>query len=217
MNRMLMPRLPGGATLALYLLLLTALLPASLAAQQVTVRGQVLGPGAQPMPDLRVVLHRVDATGGATVAETTSAADGGYELGAPASDDSEAVYFVAARYGEELYIGDPFRAEEAGRPMLLQVGDPANSASALLAEAEGAPVQRGRPATPTSWLLLIVPLLGIAGVAVWYLVPHQKVSPERALFIRVAEIDERMDTAPQGQRESLLHERAQLIEQLRAG
>lgn len=192
--------------------------PALVHAQDVAVRGTLTGPDGAPLPNERVLLHRVDRTGGATIAETTSATDGAFVLSAPATADTAAVYFVAARYQGELYIGEMFRA--VGNDTLvqpLQVGVAATSASALMNEATQPPPPPGRPATSTSWLLLLLPLLGIGAALIYMLVPRPRIAPDRALLIRIAEIDERIEAAPPGQRDAMRAERANLIEQLRAG
>jgi hypothetical protein len=72
------------------------------------VRGRVIGPDNAGGQDQRVVLHRVDESGGFTIAEAISGDDGTFELRA-GDTDTTGVYFVAARYDEELYIGPPFR------------------------------------------------------------------------------------------------------------
>jgi hypothetical protein len=187
--------------------------------QEIMVAGSVVGPDGGPMASQRVVLHRVDASGGATIAEAESAADGTFVMSAPVGADTSAVYFVAARYDGELYIGAPFRGDDASAAdQLLQVGVPGMSATQLLEGTQGGfggGVPMGRPATTRNWLLLIIPLVGVVGVALFMLVPRQRIPQDRQLLIRVAELDERMVTAPQAQRESLLVERAQLMAQLR--
>jgi hypothetical protein len=186
-------------------------------AQDVNVRGRVIGPDAAELGGQRVVLHRVDAAGGATIAEAVSAADGSFELSATVPADTGAVYFVAARYDEELYIGPPFRPSEGATEQVIQVGVPAMSATALMAEGqEPLMPARRRPAESGSWMLLIIPLLGVAGVAAYALMPRNRIPRERTLLIRVAELDERMMTAPAAQKGSLLEERRQLIAQLQA-
>lgn len=189
------------------------------AAQEMTIRGQVLGPDDAPLADHRVVLHRVDASGGATIAETQSDASGRFELRAAPTPDTSAVYFVASRYMEELYIGPMFRQDDPmAAEQTLQVGVAATSASAMMGGDETLPPRQvGRPATSRNWLLLIVPLVGLVAVAIYALVPRNRIAPQRTLLIRVAELDERLETAPPAQRESLLEERRQLMAQLRAG
>jgi hypothetical protein len=186
------------------------------AAQEVIVRGHVLGPDEAPLPGHRVVLHRVDAAGGATIAETMSDDGGRFELSAESSADTAAVYFVASRYDGELYIGDMFRPTPGTTEQTIQVGVAATSATAMM---EGQMPIRQPPASGASrnWLLLGIPLLGIAGVLVYMLIPRDRIPPQRAALIRVAELDERLENALPAQRESLLEQRRQLIEQLRGG
>jgi hypothetical protein len=188
------------------------------AAQTITVRGLVLGPDNRPLADQRVVLHRVDTSGGATIAETQSAADGSFELIAQAEPDTSALLFVAARYDEELYIGPPFRPGDiTSLDQQIQVGIPAMSATAMMEQGQGPPMRVGRPATARNWMLLLIPLLGVLGVAVYALVPRSSIPEDRARLIRVAELDERLDTAPDAQREAMLQERARLMAELREG
>lgn len=199
-----------------------ALLPAAVAAQQdsLEVRGRVLGPDNSGLAEQRVLLHRVAGMEGANIAETTTSAQGEYVLRAPLRGDTTGVYFVATRYEGELYIAPAFREADAAVPLTqdIQVGVPGTSASALLegAEAGASPIAMGRPATNRNWLLLLIPLLGVAAVAVYALVPRSRIAPDRALLIRIAELDERMSTAPPAQQDGLASERARLVTQLRA-
>lgn len=185
-------------------------------AQQLIVRGRVLGPDNNMLAAQRVVLHRVDASGGSTIAEDTSDADGRFELNVAASADTSAVYFIASRYEEQLYIGAPFRPG-LGDPteQFLQVGVPGTSADQLM-RGEVPPEQSsGRPATSRSWMLLLIPLVGVVAVSLYALLARNRVSPERTLLIRVAELDERMATATDAQRETMRDERARMLAQLR--
>lgn len=187
---------------------------------EIMVAGTAVGPDNAPMAAQRVLLHRVDASGGATIAEAETDEDGRFVMSAPASADSAAVYFVAARHEGELYIGPPFRGDQgSATDQLLQIGVPGMSATSLLEEAQGgfgAAMPTGRPATSRNWLLLIIPLVGVAGVALFMLVPSSRIPDDRRLLIQVAEMDERMTTAPQAQREALLVEREQLMARLRS-
>jgi hypothetical protein len=216
---MMMRRFPGLLAAAAGLFVLAAA-PAHAQDDGLTVRGRVIGPDNATLEGQRVVLHRVDSSGGATVAEAVSGADGSFELLAPANTDPEAVYFVAARYADgELYIGPPFRADEVtGMEQLLQVGVPSMSASALMEQdAALPPMPRGRASETPGWLLLLIPLLGVAGVALYALRPRRGMRADRALLIRIAELDERMADAPAAEHETLRAERARLMDSLRAG
>ena len=185
-------------------------------AQQLTVRGVVIGPDAKPVADQVVVLHRVSQGGGETVAQDTSSADGRFVLVAPATEDTAAVYFVAGRFADEMYLVPPFRADEGATDQILQVGVPGTSASSLLGSAPGvAPQAVVRPATSRRWLLFAIPLVAVAAVAIFLLLPGRRISEDRAALIRIAELDERMPLATAAQREQLGTERATLIARLR--
>jgi hypothetical protein len=206
-------------SLSIFVTLIGGLLVSGgLHAQDITVRGRVIGPDNAPLGDQRVVLHRVDTSGGATIAETRSAADGSFELSATAEPDTSALLFVAARYDEELYIGPPFRpGDETALVQEIQVGVPSMSATAMM-EGDALPMPRGpRPETTSIWLLLLIPLVGVLGVAAYALMPRDRIPPHRARLIRLAELDERMETAPAAHRESLAAERRQLLAELREG
>ena len=183
------------------------------------VVGAILGPDNAPLAGQSVVLHRVQASAGETVSETTTSADGRFELMLPPASDSSAIYFVATRYEGELYIGAPFRAgEQTPGGQIIQVGVAGTSANAML-EGSGTaamPQPVGRPLTNRNWLLFVIPLVGVAAVAVYALVPRSRIPPDRALLIRIAELDERMTTLPDVQRTPLLEERARLAAQWRA-
>jgi hypothetical protein len=184
-------------------------------AQELVIRGRVVGPDNAGVGGQRVVLHRVDESGGFTIAETQSAEDGAFELRAPMTADTTGVYFVAARHDEELYIGPPFRP---GDPMMaeqvIQVGNPAMSATAMMGDGGAGPMPGQPQDTSRTWLLVLVPLLGVLGVAAYALYPRNAVSGERALLIRVAEIDEEMETATGEDLAELQEERRELMAQL---
>jgi hypothetical protein len=187
-------------------------------AQDLPVRGRVIGPDNAGVPDQRVVLHRVDGGGGATIAEATSGPDGEFELLAPATADTTGVYFVAARYDGEFYIGPPFRPGDAATlDHVIQVGIPSMSATSMLADDGMGALPMPRPAPSRNWLLLVVPALGVAGVIVYALLPRRSIPADRRLLIRLAELDERMEASNAAQREVLLEERHRLIAQLREG
>jgi hypothetical protein len=219
-TRRLRPAFPSMLRALMALLAFVLISDSAAAQQELVIRGRVIGPENTPVGEQRVVLHRVDAGGGATIAETLSAADGSYELRAPGTpDDTTAVLFVAARYDGELYIGPPFRAGEPGSDQQdIQVGLPELSATALMEQDGGLPMpmQRRTPQSRT-WLLILIPLLGVAGVMVYALVPKGRIPHDRALLIRIAELDERIDDAPDAQRASMRDERARLVTELRQG
>jgi hypothetical protein len=186
-------------------------------AQDLVIRGRVIGPDNAGVPEQRVVLHRVDESGGFTIAETVSGDGGAFELRAQATVDTMGVYFVAARYDDELYIGPPFRP---GDPMaadqVIQVGIPSMSATAMMGDAPMGPMP-ARQDTSRTWLLLIIPLVGVLGVAAYVLIPRKSIPEDRSLLIRVAEIDEEMETAAGADLEELREERDEIMAQLREG
>jgi hypothetical protein len=185
-------------------------------AQELVIRGRVIGPDNAGVAQQRVVLHRVDESGGFTIAETQSGADGAFELRAPATTDTTGVYFVAARYDEELYIGPPFRP---GDPMMadqvIQVGIPSMSATAMMGDGGIGPMPGQPQEQSRTWLLVVVPLLGVLAVAAYALYPRNSIPEDRSLLIRVAEIDEEMETATGADLEELQEERRELLAQLR--
>jgi hypothetical protein len=187
-------------------------------AQEVVIRGRVVGPDNAGVPQQRVVLHRVDESGGATIAETVSGDEGAFELRAPTPTDTMGVYFVAARYEDELYIGPPFRP---GDPMaadqVIQVGIPSMSATAMMGDAPIGPMPQPQGDSRNWLLLLIVPLMGVLGVAAYALYPRTSIPENRALLIRVAEIDEEMETATGTELDELREERQELMAQLGEG
>jgi hypothetical protein len=186
-------------------------------AQELVIRGRVIGADNAGVPEQRVVLHRVDESGGFTIAETISGEGGAFELRAQATADTMGVYFVAARYDDELYIGPPFRP---GDPMaadqVIQVGIPSMSATAMMGDAPIGPMP-ARQDTSRTWLLVIVPLVGVLGVAAYALFPRTSIPEDRSLLIRVAEIDEEMETAAGADLEELREERDEIMAQLREG
>lgn len=206
----------------LVIILIALLLGSDVAhAQDLVVRGRVLGPDNAALDSQRVVLHRVATDAGATIAESVSGPDGAFELSAQLSGDTTALLFVAVRYQGELYIGPPFREADSGMEQVIQVGVPGTSASALIGGTDGtgaATVPRtiGGPVTSRGWLLWAIPLAGVAAVGLYLIVPRPRMPEKRSLLIRVAELDEKMETAAEPQRDALLHERQQLLAQLRS-
>lgn len=182
--------------------LVLGLVVTNASAQDSVVRGVVIGPDGAPLAIDDVVLHRVGPAGGAAIARGPSGVDGRFSLTAPATRDTSVVYFVAVQYAGQLYIGEPFRPATQGTPeQVLQVGPPAPAASPRLGDS----------------LVLVVPLLIAAAAVLYLLLPRRRVAPERAALIRIAEIDERLPEAPQGQSDALRAERTRLLERLRAG
>jgi hypothetical protein len=200
----------------LLLLALAGVSPASAQSALDPVVGEIRGPDNGPVAGQTVVLHRVQEAGGGMVGDAVTAGDGRFELRFPADTDTSALYFVATRYEDELYIGPPFRAgEQSLGVQVIQVGVPGTSASALMGGTAATAQPLGRPLTNRNWLLLVIPLVGVAAVAVYALIPRSSVPADRALLIRMAELDERMSTLPPVQQTSLREERSRLSAQWR--
>jgi 5-hydroxyisourate hydrolase-like protein (transthyretin family) len=186
-----------------------------------TVRGVLVNAAGQPVAGERVVLHRVVGSTGANIAETRSGADGRFVVPVDSADDAEAVYFLAARWEGELYISEAFRAPLDTAEHRLQVGVPGTSASALIdgsatgAMPAGPPPQAapGSPATPTNWMLLLIPSIALVGVALYFVLRGRtQTSPRRRLLAEVAALD----LAQAGDvSEEYRAERTRLLEQLR--
>lgn len=206
-------------SLAVALLLGALVMPAPAEAQQdMVIRGRVIAADGAPLPGQSVVLHRVQGGSGATIAEAAADSAGAFLLSVAEQTDTSAIYFVATRHAGELYIGRAFRAgDPSSEEQVIQVGVAGTSASALLSGGTAAPQPMGRAVTTRNWMLLIIPLLGVTAVAVYTLLARGRMPKDRALLIRVAELDERMASAPAAQREALLTERDRLMTQLRAG
>lgn len=210
--------------LALLLCALVSPVRAQEATDSVVVEGRVIGPTGAALDGQVVVLHRVAAGSGATVATDTTGASGGFVLVArglaPAAD---ATYFVAARYQGELYIGAPFQLPlPDGVDYTVQVGVPGTSASAMMG---GAPPPTQAPAGAvdepfpyTMWLFLIIPLLVMALAAGYMLTRRRTPATRRRLLMQVADLDETHDAelAAGHVADSTLYwaERRALLEQL---
>lgn len=203
------------------LAVVTLMTPGALSAQsEMEVRGRVTGPDNAPIANHRVVLHRVAGEeGGVSMATVSTSETGEFVLRAPTPADTSAVYFAATLYDGELYLGPMFRPQQAGLVSHdIQVGVPGTSANAMFeAGGQGAAIPMGRPRTNRNWMLLAIPLLGVAAVAIYALVPRGRIAPERALLIRIAELDERMTRATPAQVQDMKEERSRLVLQLRDG
>lgn len=212
------------ATTWLVLLLLGA---GGLHAQGPLVRGRVLGPDGTPLPDTRVVLHRVVGMGGATIAEAQSDAAGRFTIAADSAPDPAAVYFLAARYEGELYIGEAFQAPFADVEHILSVGVPGTSASALIGEGDAAALPQSAPATRmpgsapatrTRWLLFAIPAIMLLGVVAYFLLRSRASVPaRRRLLADIAALDLAHADATDPEQLRAYHEqRAALITQVHA-
>jgi hypothetical protein len=186
------------------LLVCAALLLAvgTLHAQGPQVQGRVIGPDGEPLADTRVVLHRVVGMGGANIAEAVSDSAGRFTISADSAPSPEAVYFLAARYQGELYIGEAFRAPFATTEYVLSVGVPGTSASALIGEGQGTALPQGAPATSatrlpgsapatsTRWLLFAIPAIMLLGVVAYFVLRRRtSIPPRRRILADLAALD----------------------------
>lgn len=190
------------------------------------LRGHVMDGNGKPVAGLEVALHRVTEQGGAMITRDTSDAEGAFALRVPGESDPQAVFFVATRYQDELYIGQPFRAIPPGAEYVVTVGAGGVTANALAgAAAQGAagsasaaaPAASGGIDTAVRWLL--AGILGLVGVGVlvfaamrWW-ADHRR-RGRRELLIRVARLDEsyadRVASLPAAEADSYRSERAAL-------
>ena len=172
-------------------------------ADAVALDGRVIGPEGEPMAAQVVVLHRIAAGTGATVATDTSDTDGSFTFAATGlTPDPDATYFVAVRYQGELYIGSPFRAPlPAGVDYVVQVGVPGTSATSMMGGGSGAqttmPTGRMPGAEPfpyRAWLFLIIPLLVMALAGGYLLTRRQHPQRRRRTLLEIAALDEAHDS-----------------------
>ena len=183
------------------LALAAALLPAAARAQANVLAGRVIGPDGEPVAGQSVVLHRVAGGAGATVAQAIADDNGNFALRFDAPDlDSDAAYFVAARWQGELFLGPPFRTPvDSAADYTLQVGVPGTSASVLLGSGQasaGPPPQAAaeEPFPYRTWLLLIIPLLVMALATGYFLTRGRGAGRRRRLLLEIAELDETFES-----------------------
>jgi hypothetical protein len=206
--------------------LLLAAVPARAAAAQppdVIVPGRAMDETGRAAAGLGVLLHRVTPSGGELLAETVTDADGRFELRGAGSTDPNAVYFVAARYRGELYIGPLLRPPfPTASDYVLEVGLPGGGVSTLLG-GPGAPRATTLPGSaagsPRRWLLALVPVLGLAGLAGALVARRHRAPAERRLLLEIARLDEAWDAgddeAPADER-AYAARRSRLIHELHA-
>lgn len=165
------------------------------------VRGHVVGPDGKALSGQQVVLHRVTGSSGLTVATGVSAATGSFTLEVKDPNAiADAVYFLAARYNNELYIGDAFKAPfDTATDHAVQVGVAATSARALIGgttAAEALPPTGPPTPDPTRWLIWILPALALAAVAVMLFLGGARMPVRRRTLIEIARLDEAHASQP---------------------
>ncbi|MGH7501498.1 MAG: hypothetical protein ACREL7_07020 [Longimicrobiales bacterium] len=185
--------------------------PATLSAQTV-MSGRLVDTAGVAVPDLDVVLHRVDEAGGARVAEGRADARGEFTLRSGEDAIAGAVYFVAARLGANLYIGPFVRSPfPTGDYMVVVGGKPANVGAATPPSMASPQVRS--PASPRRWWLAILPAIGLVAVAGFAAVRARGPSSQRRLLIRIAELD----LAIEGGQLDAPGERQRLVDRLLTG
>ncbi|MEO5510842.1 MAG: hypothetical protein ABIV28_00280 [Longimicrobiales bacterium] len=180
------------AALALATLLAGSAAPL-LAQSDGIVRGIVRGPDGAALARQDVVLHRVTGSSGLTVATGTSAADGSFRLVVrDAAAAPDAVYFLAARYQNELYLGDAFKAPfDTTATHTVQVGVAETSARNLMGGgASSALPAAPAPPDPSRWLQWILPALALAALAIVTVASRARIPERRRLILTVARLDE---------------------------
>jgi len=198
------------AIIALSVLTGAAAPAAGQSTREVRIEGRAIDPQGQPVADLEILLHRVDAAGGSSLGATTTDSTGAFSVSAESPVDTSAVFFAAARYNDGLYIGPFLRETDGGTPYILVVGgEPVN-----LGAPGGAtmlpPVSPGEG--PRRQLLVLLPLTGLLGVAAWALARGVRPDARRRAIMRIAAIDE--DLAEGGADAQLQSERDRLMERL---
>jgi hypothetical protein len=191
-----------GARLLLLLTLL-GLLPRPVPGQSASVRGRVIAADGQPLAGQAVLLHRVVGSSGANIAQALSDSAGRFEIAVDSASNPDAVYFLAARWAGELYIGDPFQAPLGAAERVLQVGVPGTSATALLegtappgATAPAAPARGGSDGEPWGWLPLFAGAVTLAGAVLYLVLRNRPRVPERRrVLAQIAELDLRQGAA----------------------
>jgi len=175
-------------------------------------------PQGAPMAGLEVLMHRVAGGSGANIARDTTAEDGSFTLTAEGPVQDSAVYFAAARYRNELFVGEFVRPPfDAGVSYTLVVGgQPFSLDSPLPVAPAAAP---SAPAPSSSWLPLLAPVLALAGVIYAAATRSSRPPRHRRLLIRLAAFDEEAaaansdgDGAPPD--EAAQRERERIMEQL---
>lgn len=194
---------------AILLLLCGALPSAAQTTRTVTIAGHATNPQGGPVAGLEVLLHRVDESGGARLGSTTSDSTGAFSISAEAVADTTAVYFAAARFNGELYIGPFVREPDGSEPYTLEVGgQPVDLGPPI--PSQMSPVAPG--GGPRRQLLILFPLVGLMGVAIWAVAKAARPPSRRRALVRLAALDEELAGA--GSDPHLENERARIMERL---
>lgn len=184
-----------------------------------------LGPEGEPLTAVPVVLHRVGGGGGAFVATDTTTPEGRFRFALDQGD--AAIYFVALRYGDRMYIGPA--VESGGDPVtgyVLRV-EPGSEAGAVASALSGQGVTGPPPRTPArtgpassdTGAFVLVGLLALAAVAAFIIAgPRYRQRRMRQSLIQLATVENALaDPVGDEDRERLQATRDRLRKQLAPG
>ena len=201
--------------------LLGSAAPTDAAAQEIA--GTALDASGQPIPGVPVALHRVGGGGGgATVAAMTTEPDGSFRFVIEAVDS--AVYFVAMRHDDRMYIGPPARGGVERVTGYEMRADPANEAGAVasaLSGGEAGPLgpaaarQPGAMPGGGAGAVWFVGILALVVAAIFVTTaPGYRRRRRREMLMELAGIENRLavagpdtDTAAETRRRDALRER----------
>lgn len=180
---------------------------------ELLLSGVVIDENGAPAAGVPVALHRITDVGGSLVENTESDETGRFQMRIAAAA-VDAVYFVAARYRDEMYIGPTFRGPfPDAADYVVQVGIEEASASALI---RGGEVTVGPPPSAWRWALFAVIASAFLLVALLLLRRAFGPAPRRRLLIRIARLDETMAAVDDAEaREAYRTQRERLFERLR--
>jgi len=188
--------------------------PASARQQPFTLSGRVVDQQGQPVAGLEVLLHRVAGQDGASIGQARSDENGSFRFRIDETPPADAVYFAAARFNEQMYIG-PFEKPpiDSLQPYEIVVGGEPISFDAPVMPATGtAGGALQSPVGPSRWTLALIPLLAVLGLAVAIALSRRRQLQRRHLLIRLAVLEEQ--AAARGDTEGLRQERARILDQL---
>lgn len=172
------------------------------AAQGIT--GRAVDAAGSPLPNVPIALHRVGGGSGATVATGVTDADGRFRFSVEAPDS--AVYFVAMRHDDQMYIGPPARAGAERVSDYVVRADEGSEVGAITSALSGGGARPGAPASRTDQpgseggagaaAIALVTVLALAVAAVFVTTaPDYRRRQRRGLLIELARIENRLAEA----------------------
>lgn len=182
---------PAIASLAL--LLLAGAGPA--AGQEIA--GVAVDSAGRPLPGVPLALHRIGGGSGANVATGATDPDGRFRFLIEVVDS--AVYFVAMRHDDRMYIGPPARGGSERVTDYVVRAEPASEAGAVasaLSGGEARPLDARSSSSPASagtgavWL---VPVLGLIVAAIFLTAaPDYRRRRQREMVLELARVENRL-------------------------